>query len=328
MSELEKEIIVSKEEEGMRLDIFLSEHLLSRSQAEKLIKKNLIKRKNLSPITKPSHKVRAGETYLVCINPQKKEVTLKPYNLEIPILYQDQDILVINKPAGLVVHPGPGHEQDTLVNALIGKVSLSPGVETLRPGIVHRLDKDVSGLMILTRTKEAQAQIIQQFKDRKITRLYRALAIGSPQKTKGRVETFIGRHRKDRQKQASFDTEVVGSRWAATCYQILESFSTIHHVELQLETGRTHQIRVHLTSLGLPILGEAIYAKPRSQKKLLTYLSLDPSILFIGRLALYSAFLKFTHPITAKELSFSLPWPSEFSSFMKNLSFDTRKILF
>lgn len=328
-SYVEKEIIVSPEQDGLRLDTFLSFYISSRSQAEKIIKRSLVKIKKASeyfPVEKSSSRVKEGECYLVFFPETSPTRELKPYDRAVPVLYEDEHLLVVNKPAGLVVHPGPGHEQDTLVNALIGKTSLSVGVDPLRPGIVHRLDKDVSGLMLLSKTEEVQNLLIEGFKLKKIKRIYRAFTAGKNKEEEGRIMSFIGRHPRDRKKFYSFNEEGAGAKKAVTYYRVLESFQDkIHHVQCRLETGRTHQIRVHLSSVGLPVLGDEVYFPRRRQLKFLNSMKLDlkKGTLPLNQVALYSAFLELSHPVTKKELSFSLPWPESFHSFMDQLSFKT-----
>jgi 23S rRNA pseudouridine1911/1915/1917 synthase len=329
-SYVEKEIIVSLEQDGLRLDTFLSFYVSSRSQAEKIIKRSLVKVKKGSkyfPVEKSSSRVKAGECYLVFFPEIPKAMELKPYDLAVPVLYEDEHLLVVNKPAGLVVHPGPGHEQDTLVNTLIGKTNLSVGVDPLRPGIVHRLDKDVSGLMLLSKTEKARDLLIEGFKLKKIKRIYRALTAGKNKEEAGRVTSFIGRHPRDRKKFYSFNEEMAGSKKAVTYYRVLESFQDkIYHVQCRLETGRTHQIRVHLSSMGLPVLGDEVYFPPRRQLKFLNSMKIDlkKATLPLPQVALYSAFLELSHPLTKKELSFSLSWPKSFHSFMDQLSFKVK----
>ncbi|MYE07636.1 MAG: RluA family pseudouridine synthase, partial [Oligoflexia bacterium] len=355
ISRREKAIQVSPEQEGLRLDIFLSQYVSSRSQAEKIIKQGGVKNISAGPYesVKPSHKVKAGESYRFVLEDKGQQAALKPYDYDVPILYEDAHILVINKPAGIVMHPGAGHEQDTLVNALFEKVSLSSGVDPLRPGLVHRLDKGVSGLLLLSKTQRAQSFLIEQFKLRKVRRIYRALVLGLVKKPAGQIVSFIGRHPKERKKFYSFDKEVAGAKKALTYYRVLESFQEgIHHIQCRLETGRTHQIRVHLSSKGWPILGDEVYGSCRRQSRALDRIGQEFSfskLLFpfgekkrrsenakplaldrIGqectpsRIALYSAFLEFIHPVGQKLLTFSLPWPEDFQPFMKKLGFSTK----
>ena len=203
-------------------------------------------------------------------------------------------------------------------------------MDPLRPGIVHRLDKDVSGLMIFSKTIKVQELLIEQFKLKKIKRIYQALVIGSAKKKENQIISFIGRHPKDRKKFYSFNEERTGAKEAITSYRVLKSFQDcIHHIECQLETGRTHQIRVHLSSQNLPVLGDTIYFPLRQQKKTVKLYdkkeetkTILKNILSLNRLALYSAFLHFTHPISKKDLSFKLSWPKELHSLMNELNFE------
>ena len=335
---MKKEIGVSLEQEGTRLDVFIAPLFHSRSQAEKAIKKSLVYRAlitkpSLTPITKPSHKVTAGESYYV-LRPEKQrnlhsatpqmDPKLDYYDVSIPILFEDAHLLVINKPAGLPVHPGPGHAHDTLVNALIHKIPLSSGVDPLRPGVVHRLDKDVSGLMILSKTKKAEGLLIEQFKGKQIHRVYRALTVGKMPERAFSILSFIGRHPKDRKKFHAYKSAVAGAKKASTYCQVIQSFQDkIHLIECHLGTGRTHQIRVHLQSQGLPILRDPIYFPVRRQKQALKSLNLKAELFssWTG-IALYSAELQFSHPMDPhKTLHFKLPWPKDFHPLLKALHF-------
>ena len=320
----EKKITVSPDEEGLRLDIFLSQYTGSRSQAEKIIYLNLVK-KNKTASIKPSYKVKRGEVYYLKL-PVKEKKVLKPFCFPIPIIFEDKHLLIINKPAGIVTHPGPGHEQNTLVNALMEKINFHNKKDPLRPGIVHRLDKDVSGLMILSKTQKVQELLIEQFKLKKIRRTYQALVIGLVKKKQDKIISFIGRHPKDRKKFYSFSEEKKGAKKAITHYKVLESFQDyIHHIECKLETGRTHQIRLHLKAQHLPILGDMFYFPLSQQKKTLKLYSKDTvisnHILSLNRLALYSCFLHFMHPISKNPLSFKLSWPKELLPLINTLNF-------
>lgn len=316
------------EQEGLRLDAFLSYHVSSRSHAEKIIKQSGVTKEERNPniSLKSSYKVKAGECYYIDLSLQvslPSVYELKPYNLSIPIIFEDKYLLVVNKPAGLVVHPGPGHEQNTLVNTLLEKIKPASQINPMRPGVVHRLDKEVSGLMILAKTEEAQALLIEKFKLKKIHRIYRALVLGKIEQKKAKIVSFIGRHLKDRKKFHSFDKEVKGAKTAVTYYQVLESFlDKIHHLECRLETGRTHQIRVHLSSQGFPILGDTLYF-PRQTKALKAF-TFKKNTFPLSYIALYAAFLQFEHPVTKEMLSFCLPYPQEFSFLMNQLNFHQR----
>ncbi len=323
----EKKITVQPEQEGLRLDVFLSEAgLLSRAKAGKSLKAGEVTKTKPLPkavIKKPSHKVKAGESYSLVFK-EKKELSLEPYDFPLPFVFEDEHILVVNKPAGLTSHPGPGHERDSVVNALIGKTKLSSGTDPLRPGVVHRLDKDVSGLMILSKTEKAQKFLIEGFKKKTIKRIYKVVSAGRFKESMGSLKSFIGRHPKDRKKFYSFKEQVVGAKPALTHYRVLKSFNNIiHHIECRLETGRTHQIRVHLSAGDLPVLGDGVYFPARRRNRLLK--DLDPklkSLVFsLKRPVLYSAFLGFKHPVSLKPMSFCLPWPKVFNTLMDKLQF-------
>ncbi len=319
------EILVQPGEEGLRLDRFLTPSFSTRSYAEKLIKQNRVKKKGglkNFPVVKPSHKVKAGECYLISFPITKEDSFLEPFSFFIPILYEDEHLLVINKPAGIVTHPGPGHEKDTVVNALIKKTGLWQGAGPLRPGVVHRLDKNVSGLLVLSKTSKAGEFLKEQFQSKKIKRFYRALTLGKVTQKSDTLSSFIGRHPRDRKKFYSFKEEREGAKKAITHYQVLESFQDkIHHIQCRLETGRTHQIRVQLSGAGLPILGDELYFSRRRRAKALSAFSFKKNTFSFNRIALYSAFLEFTHPVGGKTCSFSLNWPEELHFFMEQVNF-------
>ena len=331
---IETKITAGQQQEGLRLDVFLSSHLSSRSQAEKYLKQAFVKDKQGQVINKPSYKIKPGDSFTLHYPATKKKSTQKllPYNVTIPILFEDSHILVINKPAGLVVHPSCGHEQDTLINALIDKTTLQGGSSTLRQGMVHRLDKDVSGLMILSKTHLAYDHLLQQFQSRTIKRIYHCIIYAKHPlvKKEQTIESFIGRHPKDRKKFHSFNCHLTKqppahAKKAITYYRVIQSYGNYcHHLECQLMTGRTHQIRVHLASRALWIIGDPIYCP----KKQLTNINLamKKRIQSLNRIALYAAQLSFIHPIHKHRLDFCLPWPENLRSFLAYLPL-TKEIL-
>ncbi len=324
-------IKVSKYQEGLRLDRLLSAYLPSRSQAEKYLKKAFVKNHRGEVIDKASYKVKLGDTFILNFPNFLVEESLKPYDFFVPILFEDADLLIVDKPAGLVVHPSCGHRQDSLVNALIGEVDLRGGTDFLRPGIVHRLDRDVSGLMVLTKTQRAYESLLKQFQSRSIRRVYRGWVIGHlPDDCTNnwqKIESFIGRHPRDRKKFYSFSvdplsptsqnkTSPVAAKKAISFYRLVKSYGKyLHHLECCLKTGRTHQIRVHLSSLSLSLIGDSVYGSRLAFKKVLDK-ELKQKIKSLDhRIALYAAELKFFHPISDRELVFRLPEPADLRFF-------------
>ena len=323
---IETKITAGPQQEGLRLDVFLSSHLSSRSQAEKYLKQSFIRDKQGKIINKPSYKIKTGDSFTLHYPIIKKSIQrILPYNISIPILFEDSHIIVINKPAGLVVHPSCGHEQDTLINALIGKTTLQGGLSAFRQGIVHRLDKDVSGLMILSKTQSAYDQLLQQFQSRAIKRIYHCIiyAKHSILKKEQKIESFIGRHPKNRKKFHSFNPHLTKeipphAKKAITYYRVIQSYNNcFHHLKCRLSTGRTHQIRVHLASRSLWIIGDPIYF-PKKQLNNINQI-MQNKIQSLNRIALYAAHLSFIHPIHKHRLEFCLPWPEDLHSFLINL---------
>ena len=326
-------IQVQKKDEGLRLDVFLSAHLLTRSEAKKYLKTGLIKNKAGLVIKKPAVKVKAGDVFS-CPSPLSppEPASLKPYNFFVPFVFEDEHILIIDKPAGLVVHPAPGHKADTLVNALAGKTTLY-GEDPKRPGLVHRLDRDVSGLMVLAKTKTAYHGLIKQFKQGQVQRLYKALVLAHPpgrlqppggsKKEWLTIESFIGRHPKNRKTFYSFKSPRAGAKKAVTLYRIVKSYNKhcVYELACRLLTGRTHQIRVHLSSLHLPLLGDPVYSPPRTARaKQLSNTQLAKEAKQLNRPALYSAQLQIFHPAGGHSLQFRRPWPKDLLPLRKFLS--------
>lgn len=310
---------VNEELSGLRLDRYVfevtknSDHPISRSKAQELISKGFIRLNDSK--SKPSLKVHTENSVLIKI-PLPEDSSLKSYKFPIHILFEDDTCLVVHKPAGLVVHPAAGHSQDTLVNALLGKVSdLSIGFEEKRPGIVHRLDKDTSGLLVVAKTDTALYHLSQQFKEKTVHRLYHALVFGTPKTKQGTIRTHLERHPIHRKKFRSGDR----GKMAITHYRWLKESHGVSLLECRLETGRTHQIRVHLSESQLPILGDPIYTHPRRLKKVDG--SLGTEVKGMNGIGLHAFKLGFHHPKTGKYLEFSEDWPENLQPLVKKLGF-------
>ncbi|MEO0279092.1 MAG: RluA family pseudouridine synthase, partial [candidate division WOR-3 bacterium] len=248
---------VEDKKDEKRLDVFLEEKLeISRSKAKKMIESGFIYIDNV-PARKPGQKLRIGQVVRATILEEKEEPP-KPIEIEIPVIYNDENIAVIAKPAGIVVHPAHGHKNDTLVNALFSmfeKLSLEGGLE--RAGIVHRLDKETSGLMVIAKEESCHRALTEMFKERIVKKVYIAIATGNPSLREGIIEKPIGRHPIDRKKMAITEK----GRYALTAFKIVKEKSPYYLVLAKPVTGRTHQIRVHLKSIGIPLLGDPIYGK-------------------------------------------------------------------
>jgi len=232
---------------------------------------------------------------------------LIPEAIPLDIIYEDADLLVINKPAGLVVHPAAGHSSGTLVNALLhhcGSLAAIGGEQ--RPGIVHRLDRDTSGIMVVAKSDRALTGLMNQFKQRTIHKNYVALVWGHPLPARGTIETLIGRHRTDRKKMSA---QPKTGRAAVTHYELSERFGDVALVRIRLETGRTHQIRVHMAHRGFPVVGDAQYGG-RSNRSL---------PMPVGRQMLHAETLAFMHPVTGKPLTFTAPWPADLKALVAAL---------
>ena len=294
--------ILTVSEGGIRLDAFISAKLsLSRSMAADLIENGEVFLNG-----KPSKKktaVSGGDTVSVNI-PELKEPEAKPENIPLDIVYVDEELLVVNKPKGMVVHPAPGNPDGTLVNALLfhcqGKLSGINGV--MRPGIVHRIDKDTSGLLIVAKTDFSHKILAEQIKEHSFTREYSAIVYGNVKNDSGTVNAPIGRDPKNRQRMAIV---YVNSKKAVTHYNVVERLNGFTHMRFRLETGRTHQIRVHTASIGHPIAGDSLYGP----KKVIT--ELQGQCLHAGKIG-------FIHPKTQEYLEFSSPLPEYFKIFLKN----------
>ncbi|MEC7831254.1 MAG: RluA family pseudouridine synthase [Pseudomonadota bacterium] len=315
---------VSVEDSGLRLDQFLTlkNSNLSRSRIKALIKESFIVKinnKKRTVINEPSKKVKLYENFEITI---PEAVDPKPIGQNIPldILHEDNDIIVINKPANIVVHPAPGNYDNTLVNALIAHCgsSLSGIGGEKKPGIVHRLDKDTSGVMVVAKNDKSHESLSKQFsnhgRDGKLVRSYKALVWGIPHLQSGKIETYLGRSLKNRKKIAIFSEEKKGRKFAITHWKKIKSNKKldISEIECNLETGRTHQIRVHLTHIGIPIIGDQVYGTG-FKSKLNKYDSSTKTLLsnIFYRQALHAYKLGFEHPKTKKKLNFETKLPKD-----------------
>ncbi len=314
--------IVKETENNLRVDILINkrEELISRTRIKNLILKEQLKLNN-KIITNPSKKVLTGDKLSLQI-PEPKEASLKPYNFKLEIIYEDDDLLVINKPAGIIMHPGAGNYDKTLVNALVNynKNSLSNIGDELRPGIVHRIDKNTSGLVVIAKNNETHENLSKQFNDHSITRIYQLLIWGKLKPSSGRIDTYITRSSKNRQLMEVSRSK--GKR-AITNYKTIEIFEndktpTLSLVECKLETGRTHQIRVHMTYMGNSIVGDNKYKKKYKKLKNIE-VGLDSLISKLDRQFLHAKTLGFVHPKTTKEMIFSSVLPKELNNILKML---------
>jgi|TARA_B110000027_G_scaffold32176_1_gene35689 23S rRNA pseudouridine1911/1915/1917 synthase len=314
--------IVKESENNLRVDVLINkrEELISRTRIKNLILKEKLKL-NGEIIKSPSKKVNIGDRLDLEI-PKPEEASLKPYNYKLEIIHEDEDLLVINKPAGIIMHPGAGNSDQTIVNALVhyDKDSLSTIGDELRPGIVHRIDKNTSGLVVIAKNNETHENLSKQFSDHTITRIYQLLIWGKLRPSSGKIDTFIVRSSKNRQLMEVSNSK--GKR-AITNYKTIEVFEnnktpTLSLVECKLETGRTHQIRVHMNHLGNSIVGDDKYKKRYKKIKNID-LELENLILRLDRQFLHAKTLGFIHPKKKEEMVFTSILPQELNNLLKIL---------
>ena len=295
---------LTADREGERLDAFLARSVpdLTRSAAQRLLERGAVTLRGRA--AKKNDKTRLGDSLTVCL-PEPQPVDLVPQNIPLDVIYEDDDVIVVNKPVGLVVHPAPGHPDGTLVNALLYHcgTSLSGINGELRPGIVHRIDRDTSGLIVAAKNDRAHLALAAQLQDHSLARVYEAVAVGGFREDCGTVDAPIGRHPVDRKKMA---VDRKNGREAVTHWSVLARYPGYTHVECRLETGRTHQIRVHLASIGHPQLGDTVYGSKKPWPGL------------AGQ-CLHARRLRFVHPSTGEPLELECPLPDWFRDVLEKL---------
>lgn len=304
---MKKEIHVNEVNEKIRLDAYISKQMqdLSRSMIQKLLEGNKINVNGKSE--KPAYKVQNGDIIEINIE-EPKEVKIEAQDIPLDIIYEDEDILVVNKQKGLVVHPANGNPDGTLVNAVMAhcKDSLSGIGGELRPGIVHRLDKDTSGLLIIAKNDKAHIQMSNQIKNREVKKTYIALVRGTIAENEATINMPIGRSTKDRKKMAVTKS----GKEAVTHFKVLNRYTTDKGsytlLEIKIDTGRTHQIRVHMAEIGHPVIGDVVYSNGKNE-------------FGVEGQCLHAKRLEFTHPITRKEMKLEAPLPEYFKNIIEHL---------
>ncbi len=315
-------LIVTSVDKNLRLDVFISkyENSISRTRIKNLILGQNLKMNN-TVVTNPAKKISSGDKIDITI-PEPKKASLKQYKFKLEIVFEDDDLIILNKPSGIAMHPGAGNYDKTIVNALVhyNKSGLSSIGDELRPGIVHRIDKDTSGLVVIAKNNETHEDLSKQFKEHSITRIYQLLIWGKVRPSKGKIKTFITRSSKNRQMMEVSKTK---GKIAITNYKTLEIFEnrftpTLSFLECKLETGRTHQIRVHMSSMGNNILGDNKYKKKFKKIKNIDPL-LEKKIINLNRQFLHAKTLGFIHPRNKKKIIFNSVLPKELENILKIL---------
>lgn len=292
---------IEEQQQGERIDKAVSsiQNEWSRTQISNWITEGIVKVNGEA--VKAKYKVKAGDVVEIIV-PEAEPLDVIAENLDLEIVYEDADVLVVNKPKGMVVHPAPGHMTGTLVNGLMYHCTDLSGINgIMRPGIVHRIDKDTSGLLMVAKNDKAHESLVEQLVNKTVTRKYTALVHGHIAHDKGTIDAPIGRDQKDRQKQAVVDK----GKHAVTHFQVIERFGDYTLVECRLETGRTHQIRVHMQYIGFPLVGDPKYG-PRK--------TMD-----FGGQVLHAGVLGFTHPTTGEYMEFEAPLPVDYVQLLDEL---------
>lgn len=296
---------LTADREGERLDAFLARSVpdLTRSAAQRLLERGAVTLRGRA--AKKNDKTRLGDSLTVCL-PEPQPVDLVPQNIPLDVIYEDDDVIVVNKPVGLVVHPAPGHPDGTLVNALLYHcgTSLSGINGELRPGIVHRIDRDTSGLIIAAKNDAAHLALAAQLQDHSLYREYEAVCVGTLKEASGTVDAPIARHPADRKRMC---VDPKGGRAAVTHWSVLGRYPGHTHIQCRLETGRTHQIRVHMAYIGHPLLGDVVYGAKKPVRGL------------AGQ-CLHARRLSFVHPSAGTRVTVECPLPDYFSQALRKLA--------
>ena len=307
-----KEITVSNESKGTRLDSFLANaEDITRSAAAKLCEGGRVTVNG--KVAAKNYKLVGNESIEIEYPPVASDNAIPEY-IPIDVVYEDEDIIVVNKPSGMVVHPAPGNPSGTLVNALLWhcKSTLSGIGGVVRPGIVHRIDKDTSGLLVVAKNDEAHLSLSAQIKKHDVSRIYYAIACGNVKNEEGTVNAPIGRNPNDRKKMAVIKDPTKSSKDAITHYTVLERFNGFTFIRCKLETGRTHQIRVHMASIGHPLLGDEVYGGDKTKFGQATNALISGQCLHAGELVL-------THPKTGRVMRFEAPMPDNMTALIEKL---------
>jgi len=302
-------LLTGPDDQGLRLDIFLTQKLekLTRSQIQVLNRSGAIRVDGRQG--KSGYRIRGGEAIEVDLE-SLTPTPITPEQIPLQIYFEDQDLAVIEKPAGVVVHPGSGTKTGTVVHGLLFHFqSLSTAAGTTRPGIVHRLDKKTSGLLIVAKNNVAHARLSKAFHDREIQKTYYALVHGKFKRDSGSIELSIGRHRSERTKMIAGKPS---GRSALTQYRVLENLRSFSFLEVEIKTGRTHQIRVHLAAIGHPVVGDDVYGEP-------SYKEFVKKFPELNRYFLHATRLRFTHPTTGTALEFHSPLPTELQKLFQSI---------
>ena len=312
-------ILVDAGQVPLRIDRFLLDRLpkISRTIIQAAIKDNMVFVNGKT--VKNSYKVKPGDQISGVSIKAPSEFRMEPEAVEFGIEFEDESLLVVNKPSGIVVHPGHGNYTGTLVHGLFHYLKLDPDIhDNIRPGLVHRIDKETSGLMVIAKTEQAMTHLAKQFYDHKVYRRYQALVWGEPDEKEGSIEGFIGRNKRDRKKFSLYDEEEEG-KWSKTHYKLIESYGYVSLLEFRLETGRTHQIRVHCSAIKHPIFNDSMYGGDRILRG--TVFSkykqfVENCFKLMPRQALHAKSLGFIHPQNGEQLMFESDLPSDFESVL------------